>query len=106
MSKEFDEIVRGVVEDLTNKGQLIEAGWASLQLLGMKEGASAQELTVGRLCFFAGAHRAFASILDSLSLPPKVMRERLDLMAVELNRNVLAVRKEADIEDKEGENVH
>jgi hypothetical protein len=62
-SKEFiDELCKA----LTDKGQLIEAGWRSYELIVLDEHASDIQRKETRIAFFAGAQHLYSSIMSIL----------------------------------------
>jgi diacylglycerol kinase family enzyme len=61
----LEELIRRVSAELTDRGKLIEAGWASLHMMWLKDATPAQ-LALTRDAFFAGAHHLFTSIMTIL----------------------------------------
>jgi len=75
--------------ELTDKGQLIEAGFVSLRLVAIPLDAPASQIEEMRNAFFAGAQHLFASMLDVLdegSEPTAKDLERMDLIDRELKK--------------------
>ncbi|MEF2553213.1 hypothetical protein VQ042_17930 [Aurantimonas sp. A2-1-M11] len=75
--------------DLTDKGQLIEAGWVSLRLAAVPDDAPATQLLEMRNAFFAGAQHLFSSIMTVLepdAEPTQADMDRLTRIDEELQR--------------------
>jgi hypothetical protein len=83
----YDELVQRLTKELTDRGQLIEAGWVSLHMLAYKGARTPAQLADLRMIFFAGAHHVFASllsILDPDEEPTDKDLERIGLIDREL----------------------
>ena len=78
-----------LARELTDKGQLIEAGWVSLRLAAVPDNAPAAQLQEMRLAFFAGAQHLFGSIMTVLepgTEPTDADIDRLTRIDEELQR--------------------
>lgn len=83
------ELVEQLARDLTDSGQLIEAGWVSLRLLCGLEHAPPSQLEQMRDAFFAGAQHLFGSILSIMDAdrePTEADLERMASINEELKR--------------------
>lgn len=63
---DITKLAAELTKQLVDKGQLIEAGWASLKLMAIPESAPQTQLDCMREAFFAGAHHTFASVMTLL----------------------------------------
>src|SRR6266478_6473509 len=60
------EVVDELCKVLTDKGQLIEAGWRSYELIVLDPNASDIQLKETRIAFFAGAQHLWGSVMGIL----------------------------------------
>jgi len=74
-------MVDKVMQDLADKGQIIEGGWAGLRLMAINPDAPPVQLDVMRMAFFAGAHHLYSSILAILDPGAEVTERDLEMMA-------------------------
>lgn len=85
-----------LVRELTDKGQLIEAGWVSLRLAAISPDAPKLQLEEMRNAFFAGAQHLFSSIMTFLeegSEPTDTDLRRMDLIQTELDTFIAAFER-------------
>lgn len=83
----IDAATDAIAKEFTDKGKLIEAGWASLRALVIPKDASELQLREMRMAFFAGAQHLFGSImgiLDPGEEPTEADFKRIDLIDKEL----------------------
>ncbi|MBB3396840.1 hypothetical protein [Rhizobium sp. BK060] len=71
-----------LARELTDKGQLIEAGWVSLRIAAVPLDASPTQLEEMRNAFFAGAQHLFASIMTILEPDAEPTEKDLDRMSL------------------------
>lgn len=64
MSQQEDLLL--LTRQLTDRGQLIEAGFVSLRMAAISPNAPETQLREMRMAFFAGAQHLFASVLSIL----------------------------------------
>lgn len=75
--------------ELTDKGQLIEAGWVGLRLAAISDDAGKDQLREMRMAFFAGAQHLFSSIMtimDEDREPTAADLQRMELIDAELKK--------------------
>jgi hypothetical protein len=83
------ELLEGLSRELTDKGQLIEAGWVALRASAVPLDASEDQLREMRMAFFAGAQHLFGSImtiLDPEAEPTEADLKRMESINDELNK--------------------
>ena len=82
--------IENLTKDLTDKGLLIEAGFAALRHMAIAKDASAEQVDEMRGAFFAGAQHLFASIMSILDPgdeePTENDLRRMSLITDELAR--------------------
>jgi hypothetical protein len=82
--------IENLTKDLTDKGLLIEAGFAALRHMAIAKDASAEQVDEMRGAFFAGAQHLFASIMSILDPgdeePTENDLRRMSLISDELDR--------------------
>jgi hypothetical protein len=86
--KRLQEAVEQATKELTDKGLLIEAGFASLAMMAFAN-APADQVKFAREVFFAGAQHVFASImsfLDEGEEPTADDLRRMSQISEELDR--------------------
>lgn len=77
-----------VTKALTDKGKLIEAGFAAFRHMAMAKDAPPVQVSEMRLAFMAGAEHLFSSImgiLDPGDEPTDTDLRRMDLISTELD---------------------
>lgn len=86
---EIRTVIDEVTKMLTDRGQLIEAGFISLRTMVIPEDAPPEQIACMREAFFAGAQHLFGSImsfLDPGKEPTDRDLQRLDKVNAELQR--------------------
>jgi len=77
-----------LTRELTEQGQLLEAGWITMRLAAIPLSTPADRLEQLRMAFFAGAQHLFGSlmngVLDPEAEPTEADMRRLDLIDREL----------------------
>lgn len=84
---EIRDAINDVTKMLTDRGQLIEAGWVSLRIMSVPDDAPPIQIDEMRNAFFAGAQHLFhsiMSILDPGEEPTDADMSRLDKIDKEL----------------------
>lgn len=74
--------LKRAMQELTDKGKLIEAGWISLRLAALPLNTPADQLEEMRSAFFAGAQHLFASIIEVMTAGDEVTEADLARMAL------------------------
>ncbi len=80
-------MVEAVTKRFVDEGRLIEAGWASFELMVLPADASEVQKVEMRMAFFSGAQHLFGSILTMLEPGPDETPtdlRRMDLIDREL----------------------
>jgi hypothetical protein len=93
---EIAELANKLSKELSDRGKLIEAGWASLRVMSLPPDAPEVQIREMRYAFMAGAQHLFASImviLDPGEEPTDADMRRMDLIQRELD----AFRKELEL---------
>jgi biotin synthase-like enzyme len=60
------EIVDKLTRELTERGEVIQAGWMGYKLLAMNPNAPSEQYDECRMAFFAGANHLFGSMMSVL----------------------------------------
>lgn len=84
----IEQAASDVTKELTDKGKLVEAGFAAFAHFVIAKDAPAIQLREMQLAFMAGAEHVFSSImniLDSGEEPTDVDLRRMDLIHKELD---------------------
>jgi hypothetical protein len=87
-AKIIEEAAHTFTKDLTDKGKLIEAGFAIFAHYVMPKDVSPLQMSEMRLAFMAGAEHLFSSImsiLDPGSEPTDADLRRMDIISRELD---------------------
>ena len=99
-----DPKVRALVDkatrELTDKGLLIEAGWAALRIIAVPEDAGEVQIREMRNAFFAGAQHVLGSIMgmmDDDREPTAADLRRIELIDRELRRFIEDFEREHGI---------
>lgn len=94
------EYLTRYARELTDKGKLIEAGWVSLRLVSIPEGANRTQLEQLRNAFFAGAQHLFGSIMSIMDEdvePTEKDMQRMSQIANELDEFLVDFKKQYGI---------
>ncbi len=94
--QERDALINQLTKDLTDKGKLIEAGFASMLVMGILKDAEPQQVADMRTAFFAGAQHVFGTlmnILDPGDEPTDADMRRIDLIDKELREFITEFAK-------------
>lgn len=87
--KRIAEVADGIAKELTDKGLLIEAGWAAFRALCIPADAPPIQLHEMRCAFFTGAQHLFGSIMGALDPgeePSEADMRRISLIDKELHQ--------------------
>jgi hypothetical protein len=94
------EAAEQVIRELAAKGRLIEAGWASYQIMAIPKDAGPHQRSETRIAFYAGAHHLFNSLLlatdpghevtDSDLVKMDLVHKELEAFGKELEENLKA----------------
>lgn len=85
--KQYRQLLDRLVQQLTDEGKLIEAGWVALRIKVMPADAPEVQVREMRLAFLAGAMHLFGSILQMLdpgSEPTERDFARMEKISTEL----------------------
>jgi len=88
MNADIQKKVKAATEELTDKGKIIEAGFASLMVMAYPTGVPADQREELRNAFFAGAQHLFSSILSVMDAdrePTENDLRRMDMISKELD---------------------
>jgi hypothetical protein len=102
----IEEVAHQITKEFTDRGKLIEAGWAAFAHLVIPKDAPPIQFQEMRLAYMAGAEHLFSSIMNILDPgdePTEADMHRLDLIGKEIDewRERLAER----VQGKESRHV-
>lgn len=83
-----EQIATEVSKELSDRGKIVEAGWAAFRHLAIPKDAPPIQISEMQLAFMAGADHLFSSmmnILDPGEEPTETDLRRVDLIAKELD---------------------
>jgi hypothetical protein len=96
-SKLIERVATHITKEFTERGKIIEAGWAAFRHLVIAKDAPPIQIQEMQLAFMAGADHLFSSIMNVLDPgeePSEADLRRMDLIAQELDewRNKISTR--------------
>ena|SRR6266436_3316080 len=78
---ELRSVIDEVTKKLVDEGKIIEAGWVSLKMMTIPDGAPQVQLDVMRTAFFAGAQHLFGSMMSTLDEDAEPTEDDLERMS-------------------------
>jgi hypothetical protein len=84
----IEQVASDITKEFTDRGKLVEAGWAAFHHLVLPKDAPAVQIREMRLAFMAGAEHLFSSIMNILDPgeePTASDLRRMDLISNEID---------------------
>lgn len=89
MNDPINKIADALLQELSDRGQIIEGGWKAYELVSGLKNASEVQRNECRKAFFLGAQHLFSSIIGMLSPdnePTESDMQRMDKLDAELRK--------------------